>query len=114
MLEQFGVARHFKYIYATQSELTHDRPEKPSPEAFHIVLAALKVNPGHTVMIGNSWDNDVMGANRSGMHAIWLNNPSVSVRRDETSPIQSPPWIIPVWDVGGVPKALGLLQYALR
>ena len=114
MLERLGVADYFSYLYATQSELTHDKPEKPNPEVFEIVLSALKANPNQVVMIGNSWDNDIIGANRIGIHSIWLSNITVSVRRDTTTLIQSPPWIIPVWDVAGVPKALELLQDVLR
>lgn len=113
MLERLGIAEYFVFIYATQSELTHDKPEKPNPKAFDIVLNALEITPEQAVMVGNSWDNDVIGANRSGIHAIWLRNTSVSVRRDVTSPIQSPPWIIPVWDVAGVPQAIQVLQDAL-
>lgn len=114
MLERLGIAEFFSYIYATQSELTHDKPEKPSPEAFEIVLSALKVNSNQVVMIGNSWDNDIIGANRSGIHSIWLTNSSVSARTDITTSIQSPPWIIPVWDVIDVPKALDVLQDGMR
>lgn len=95
LLKRLGVSGYFEYVYATQSKLTHDKPEKPNPEVFSIVLSALRINPEQAVMVGNSWDNDVMGANRSGIHSIWISNPSVSTRRDTTSPIQSPPWIIP-------------------
>lgn len=114
MLERLGIADYFDFVYATQSELTQDKPEKPSPIVFNIVLDALGINPEQAVMVGNSWDNDILGANRSQIHAIWLHNDSISVRRDVTSPIQSPPWVIPVWDVASVPKALAMLQDVLR
>jgi len=113
MLERLGVAHYFAFIYATQSELSQDKPEKPNPAVFDIVLNALEVLPNQTVMIGNSWDNDVLGANRSGIHAIWLQNTAVSSRTDVTSAIQSPPWIIPVWDVTGVALALQVLRAAV-
>ncbi|WP_083511749.1 HAD family hydrolase [Alicyclobacillus acidiphilus] len=110
MLERLGIAHYFEFIYATQSELTHDKPEKPNPVVFDLVLDALGIEPEHAVMVGNSWDNDILGANRSRIHAIWLQRDSVSVRRDFTSPVQCPPWIVPVWDVVDVPKALTILQ----
>lgn len=113
MLERLGVAHYFAFIYATQSELSHDKPEKPNPEVFEIVLNALGVLSNQTVMVGNSWNNDVLGANRSGIHAIWLQNPAVSSRTDFTSAIQSPPWTLPVWDVTGVAQALQVLRAAL-
>lgn len=113
LLARLGIAEFFRFIYATQSELTHDKPEKPSPEAFHVVLSALNIRPHQAVMVGNSWDNDVLGANRSGIHAIWLTNAAVSVRRDTSTPIQSPPWILPVRDVDRVPHAIEMLQDVL-
>lgn len=113
MLERLGVAHYFAFIYATQSELSQDKPEKPNPIVFNFVLNALKASPNKTVMVGNSWDNDVLGANRSGIHAIWLQNTSVSSRTDVTATIQSPPWIIPVWDVTGVAQALQVLRTAV-
>ena len=112
LLARLGVAVYFDFIYATQSELSHDKPEKPNPEVFKIVLTALMISPHQAVMVGNSWDNDIVGANRSGIHSVWLINPSISARRDMATPIQNPPWIIPVWDLDGVPKALEVLQVA--
>ncbi len=112
LLARLGVAVYFDFIYATQSELSHDKPEKPNPEVFKIVLTALMISPHQAVMVGNSWDNDIVGANRSGIHSVWLINPSISARRDMATPIQNPPWIIPVWDLDSVPKALEVLQVA--
>ncbi|KPV43309.1 HAD family hydrolase [Alicyclobacillus ferrooxydans] len=114
MLERFGIAHYFEFVYATQSELTEDKPEKPNPVVFNLVIDALGIRPEQAVVVGNSWDNDILGANRSHIHAIWLNNNSVSVRRDVSSSVQSPPWIIPVWDVAAVPRALELLQSVLH
>ncbi|MFD1673356.1 HAD family hydrolase [Alicyclobacillus fodiniaquatilis] len=110
LLERLGIASYFTFIYATQSELDDNKPEKPDPVVFELVLNALGIQAHQAVMVGNSWDNDILGANRSGLHAIWLKNPAVAARRDETTPVQSPPWIVPVWDVADVPQALGVLQ----
>lgn len=114
MLERLGIARYFEFVYATQSELTQDKPEKPNPLVFNLVVDALDISPEQAVMVGNSWDNDILGANRSRIHSIWLTNDSVSVRHDVTSSVQSPPWIIPVWDVVDIPRALELLQSVLH
>ncbi|GMA65428.1 HAD family hydrolase [Alicyclobacillus fastidiosus] len=113
LLNRLGVGGYFEFVYATQSELRDDKPEKPDPIVFDIVLDALGISPEQSVMIGNNWDADVLGANRSGMHACWLLNQSVSVRKHATSRIQSPPWVIPVWDIADVPDALQLLRSAL-
>jgi len=66
------------------------------------------------VMVGNSWDNDVMGANRSGIDAIWLTNPEISTRADTRLLVQCPPWVVPVWDLSDVPEALEILRRIAR
>src|SRR5256885_1444793 len=45
---------------------------KPSPAAFHLVLAALGVRPEEAVMVGDSWDRDVEGAQAAGIRPIWV------------------------------------------
>lgn len=110
MLENLGIAQFFSFVYATQSELDHQKPEKPDQEVFDIVFQALNIQPSEAVMIGNTWDTDIIGANHCGMHAIWLQNPSVSFRKIAPSMVQHPPWIIPVWDVACIPNALKWLK----
>ena len=51
---------------------------KPEPEIFQQALDALRVGPGEAVMVGDSWDADIVGARRSGMRAIWFNPLRVS------------------------------------
>ena len=46
---------------------------KPDPGIFRIALDALRVRPEDAVMVGDSWDADIVGAQRSGMRAIWFN-----------------------------------------
>ena len=46
---------------------------KPEPEIFWIALNALRVGAEDAVMVGDSWDADVIGARRCGMRAIWFN-----------------------------------------
>lgn len=109
MLKNLCVESLFDYAYATASELDPTKPGKPDSIVFHNVLDALQTNPTEAVMVGNTWDTDILGANRSGIHALWLQNPEVSIRHDFSSPISTPPWIIPIWDVQNVPEALTLM-----
>ena len=46
---------------------------KPDPAIFRHALAALDTAPERVTMIGDSWENDVLGALGSGMSAVWLN-----------------------------------------
>jgi FMN hydrolase / 5-amino-6-(5-phospho-D-ribitylamino)uracil phosphatase len=48
-------------------------PPKPSPEFFDRVISRSGVPAHEIVYIGDSWANDVTGAVRAGMHAVWLN-----------------------------------------
>ena len=45
---------------------------KPDPAFFAIVLAQLGVPPAGAVMIGDSWERDVVGARCAGVAAIWV------------------------------------------
>ncbi|MDY0393722.1 HAD family hydrolase [Virgibacillus halophilus] len=109
MLDRLGVLEMFEYVYATQSELDPDIPQKPDEIVFNKVLQKIGVKPKDCIMVGNTWDTDIVGANRAGMHAVWLQNPLVSVRKNCEVTVNTPPWILPVWDVDSVPKAIELI-----
>lgn len=46
---------------------------KPNPEIFHIILNRLNCTPSEAVMIGDSWESDILGAYNIGMKCIWIN-----------------------------------------
>ncbi|MCI0450394.1 MAG: HAD family hydrolase [Chlorobi bacterium] len=46
---------------------------KPTPRIFRIALEKLEVKPSEAVMVGNSWDADIVGAHNLGIRCIWLN-----------------------------------------
>ena len=110
MLANLGIEDFFDYVFATASELDEAKPGKPDAVVYNWVLDEMQVSPHEAVMVGNTWDTDILGANRSGIHALWLQNPEVMVRRDSHSPINSPPWVIPIWDISDVPIGLSTLQ----
>jgi HAD superfamily hydrolase (TIGR01549 family) len=45
---------------------------KPSPDAFRLVLEGLDIDPGEAVMVGDSWERDVEGAQAVGIHPVWI------------------------------------------
>ncbi|MEH7048605.1 HAD family hydrolase [Bacillus pseudomycoides] len=47
--------------------------EKPQQEAFHIPLLQYGIEPAQAIYVGDSWNNDVVGAINAGMSAIWIN-----------------------------------------
>ncbi|MCY3763127.1 MAG: HAD family hydrolase [Gemmatimonadetes bacterium] len=46
---------------------------KPDPAIFRHALAGLDAAPERVTMIGDSWENDVLGALGCGLAAVWLN-----------------------------------------
>jgi HAD superfamily hydrolase (TIGR01509 family) len=46
---------------------------KPAPEIFHITLDHLRCSAHEAVMIGDSWDVDIIGARNAGIRPIWFN-----------------------------------------
>lgn len=110
LLENLGVDAYFKVVHATASELDPSLPGKPDGVVFRRLLEEARTAASEAVMVGNSWDTDVLGANRSRIHAIWLQNTEVCVRRDQSAPISTPPFVLPVWDILQVEEALALLS----
>jgi putative hydrolase of the HAD superfamily len=51
---------------------------KPHPSVYRAALDALGVAPSEAVMVGDSLANDVLGAKRVGLRAIWSPYPRVS------------------------------------
>jgi len=47
---------------------------KPDPAIFEVVLAGLSTAAKDTVMIGDSWNRDIEGAESVGMRSIWISN----------------------------------------
>ena len=46
---------------------------KPDAEIFEIALKELDVNTSEAVMIGDAWEEDIIGAHNAGISAIWFN-----------------------------------------
>jgi len=54
-----------------------DGPRKPHPAIFETALKTMGTTSSQSVMVGNSWRNDVVGATSCGMDAIWIHPGSV-------------------------------------
>ncbi|UXS20685.1 HAD family hydrolase [Staphylococcus delphini] len=62
--------------------------EKPDAQAFLKVTDALNIRPEETLMVGDSWTNDVKGSLNVGMSAIWFNPSHTEDRHLDNHPIQ--------------------------
>lgn len=52
---------------------------KPDPAIFELALRAAGVTANEAVMLGDSWENDVLGAIGSGIAAAWLDRTGMGV-----------------------------------
>jgi putative hydrolase of the HAD superfamily len=59
---------------------------KPTREAFHILETKLQLDKTKTVYIGDSFDNDMVGAKQAGWHAIWMNHRNRKIPKDTVKP----------------------------
>jgi putative hydrolase of the HAD superfamily len=71
---------------------------KPDPRAFLLVTERLGVEASDAIMVGDSWERDVVGASRAGMPALWLSRGSV--------PPEELPGVTPVPDLRHVQQLL--------
>jgi putative hydrolase of the HAD superfamily len=49
-----------------------DGIRKPQAAMFEMALQGMQITPGQSVMVGNSWKNDVVGATKCGVDAVWI------------------------------------------
>lgn len=73
-LEETLKASGLDALFPAELRFVSDRRgiKKPRPGLFRSALHKLGVTPRETVIIGDSWRNDVRGASRLGIDAIWL------------------------------------------
>ena len=46
---------------------------KPWPEIFHFAMSATQSELRESLMVGDSWENDITGAQGVGMHQVFYN-----------------------------------------
>ena len=68
-LNRFGLMQFFDALIVSADHGI----SKPDARLFALALDALGVAAEHSVMVGDSWLNDIHGANRAGIRAVWLN-----------------------------------------
>jgi putative hydrolase of the HAD superfamily len=49
---------------------------KPNPDIFHQALRRMGAAPEEALHVGDSWDEDVLGARAAGLDAVWLQRPA--------------------------------------
>jgi putative hydrolase of the HAD superfamily len=93
-LRHCGLDGHIDVLIASEEAGV----SKPDPRIFEIALARIGARPEEAVMIGDSWENDILGAQGAGIRGVWF-------RPDE---MESPDPRVPVL------RALVPVEMALR
>jgi len=75
-LARAGLEHYFKNIYCFQT-IGH---LKPSKAFFLSILTDLNMTVEDVVMVGDDFENDVLGANGCGIYAVWYNRRNLETR----------------------------------
>lgn len=68
-LRALGIVQYFDTIIISEDVGV----SKPDSRIFEIALERIGAKAGEAVLIGDNWQNDIVGALRAGMAAVWLN-----------------------------------------
>ena len=68
-VQKIGLDSYFSFAISAADVCA----SKPSPEMFLEAMRRAEVSPAHAVHIGDHPIDDIEGANRVGMHSIWVN-----------------------------------------
>jgi len=74
---------------------------KPNPEYYEEIMAHLALAPGEAIMVGDDWENDIVGAAMVGLHTFWINNNSQSIPDPD----------LPISAIGSYQSFVGLLKH---
>ena len=81
-LRHCGLDGHIDVLIASEEAGV----SKPDPRIFDIALERTGARPGEAVMIGDSWENDIRGAQAAGIRAVWF-NPGKEESPDASVPV---------------------------
>ncbi len=70
-----GIFHYFEKVILSEDIHVH----KPYPEIFNFALSSTQSQLEESLMIGDSWDADIVGAKGIGMHQMFYNN----IHKDE-------------------------------
>jgi putative hydrolase of the HAD superfamily len=99
-LARVGLDRLLDKVYCYRT-IGH---KKPGREFFDYILHDLKLDRESVFLVGDDFEADVMGANRCGIRAVWLNERSDEIRMGEMYRT--------IHDLRDLPKALEELRAA--
>ena len=81
-LESLGIRSAFECVVLSEDVGV----SKPDPRIFHHALSLLSLSPDEALYVGDSFDNDVVGALEVGMQTCWFNPTEQRSSREEIRP----------------------------
>jgi YjjG family noncanonical pyrimidine nucleotidase len=81
-LRNSDLSHFFRKVFVSEEI----KSPKPSPEIFRHALKTCSARKKESLMIGDSWDVDIVGAKEIGMDQVYY-NPTSEISVDEISPI---------------------------
>lgn len=94
--ERCGLAGIFDFVVLAQDHGFR----KPDPRLFHVAVQQCGCRPEEVLHVGDSWENDVVGARAAGLSAVWLN------REGAPRPALEPE-VVEVSSLAELPRLLG-------
>jgi putative hydrolase of the HAD superfamily len=68
LINRTGIRPYFEFIISSAAF----GKRKPHPGIFRVALDHLQAPPEQTVMVGDTYEADIVGAHDMGMHSIWV------------------------------------------
>lgn len=95
--EKIGLERYFQFIVLAQEV----GMEKPDPGIFHLAIERAGCLPGEFLYVGDSPENDIIGAKRAGVKVAWFNKTNARLRPEIPRP---------EYEIGKLSMLLGILD----
>ena len=92
LLHKFRLLKYFDVTLFSDETIVR----KPDPKIFRLALKALNCHPSRALHVGDDLKNDVRGAMKAGMQAVWVEQPGK----------EAPEKVTRIKSVAGLPRHL--------
>lgn len=101
-LKYLGIDKYFDNLYFS-SKIGY---RKSSPKFYSEILTLSGAKANESIMIGDSFENDVVGGKKAGMYSIWIKNPLTYRPHSESFADE----ILPIEKISNLPKLISKLN----
>ena len=101
LVKNAGLRKYFSAIVVSAAE----KIRKPDPRIFEKALDLMGTTPATSIMVGDTLTADILGAQKSGLRAVWITR---RANRPENAQVQS--LVIPDWKITQLTELVLLLD----